>query len=748
MFGLGRQKPRHYREMLKIVWENRDELPFAWRILNDGVCDGCALGTSGLSDWTVEGPHLCMVRLELMRLNTAPALDPGRLADCAPLSSRSSEELRALGRLPEPMLRRRGERGFRLLSWDEAYDRLAVDLRTVDPGRAAFYLTSRGITNEVYYAAQKAARFLGTNHVDNSARLCHAASTAGMKATLGYGASTCSYVDWLHADLIVFFGSNVANNQPVTTKYLHHAKANGAQIAVVNPYREPGLERYWVPSIPSSALFGTALTDHWFDVHTGGDLAFLVGVFRALVEANGVDEAFVRDCTEGFAAARDRALASNWDVLERDSGATRARMRDFARLLIDRPNTVIVWSMGLTQHTHGVQTIKALMNVGLARGLPGRPNRGLVPIRGHSGVQGGAEVGCVPTLDRAMSARCAETWGFPFPPSPGWTTAEMIERAASGDVDLFWIVGGNFLETLPGAQRSARALQRPRLRVHQDIVLSSSMLVEGEGDVLVLPATTRYESAGGGTETSTERRIIFSPEVPGRRIGSARPEWQVFGEAMARAFPHRASKIHFENAAAIRAEIARVVPLYAGIETMSAKGDQVQWGGRTLYADGRFATPDGKAHFSVIEEKTASPVFSFRVSTRRGKQFNSMVQRDSDPLTGARRDDILISAEDIDALGLDDGTAVVLQSADGSFRGRLKAAAMKSGNLEVHWPEGNTLLSAAAIDRESMEPDYNATVTVTADMGGGQNTNAAKSRVAAAGMSALLSVLAFVSVLL
>ena len=730
MFGLGRQKPHHYREMLKIVWENRDELPFAWRILNDGVCDGCALGTSGLSDWTLEGPHLCMVRLELMRLNTAPALDPSALGDVSRLSSRSSAELREMGRLPEPMLRRTGERGFRVVSWDEALDRIAADLRTVDPAKAAFYLTSRGITNEVYYAAQKAARFLGTNHVDNSARLCHAASTAGMKAALGYGASTCSYVDWLHADLIVFFGANVANNQPVTTKYLHHAKKNGAQIAVVNPYREPGLERYWVPSIASSAVFGTALADHWFDVHTGGDLAFLIGVFRALIEAGGVDEAFVRDHAEGFAAASARALASDWDLLERDSGATRARMRDFARLLIDRPNAVIVWSMGLTQHSHGVETIKALMNVGIARGLPGRPDRGLVPIRGHSGVQGGAEVGCVPKLDAASAARCADVWGFPFPSVPGWTTSEMIDRAAAGDVDLFWIVGGNFLETLPDADRCRRALQRPRLRIHQDIVLSSSMLVDGDGDVLVLPATTRYEAVGGGTETSTERRIIFSPEIPGRRIGSARPEWQVFGEAMARAFPERAAQIRFDNAAAIRAEIARAVPLYHGIEKLRAKGDQFQWGGRTLYADGRFATPDGKAHFALVSPRTArltpdpsedaatgAPVVSgvsrtFFVSTRRGKQFNSMIQREIDPLTGARRDDVLVSPDDLQSLGLQNGAAVVLTSASGSFRGRLKSAPIKAGNLEVHWPEGNTLLSAAAIDPDSMEPDYNATVTL------------------------------------
>ena len=155
-------------------------------------------------------------------------------------------------------------------------------------------------TNEVYYAAQKAARFFGTNHVDNSARLCHAASTAAMKATLGHGASTCSYADWLHTDLIVLFGSNVANNQPVTTKYLHAAKKNGAQIAVVNPYREPGLERYWIPSIADSALRGTALADHWFEVETGGDLAFLNGVLRALVELGGVDEVFVRERTLGF----------------------------------------------------------------------------------------------------------------------------------------------------------------------------------------------------------------------------------------------------------------------------------------------------------------------------------------------------------------------------------------------------------------------------------------------------------------
>ena len=713
VFGFGQQKPHHYLEMVSIAWENRDQLPFAWRILNNGVCDGCALGTSGLSDWTIPGTHLCMVRLELMRLNTAPAFDPSVLRDVTPLAKRSSSDLRALGRLSEPMMRRRGEPGFTRVSWDDALTHSARELGSIDPSRAAFYLTSRGITNEVYYAAQKAARFFGSNHVDNSARFCHAASTAAMKSTLGYGASTCSYADWLHADLIVLFGSNVPNNQPVTTKYLHDAKQNGAQIAVVNPYREPGLKKYWIPSIPKSALFGTALADRWFDVDTGGDLAFLIGVFRALLELDGVDDAFVRERTAGFGEARARALATEWSELERESGTTRQEIGAFARLLMERPNAVFVWSMGLTQHAHGVDTIKALVNVGLARGLPGRPNRGLVPIRGHSGVQGGAEVGCAPRIEAPVAARWQDVWQFPVPPTPGWTAPEMIEHAARGDVDLFWIVGGNFLETLPDVQRTRAALARPRLRVHQDIVLSSSMFVESGGDVLLLPAVTRYESPGGGTETSTERRIIFSPEIPGRRIGSAKPEWWVFGEVMARLKPQQAHLIRFSDAEAIRREMARAIPLYKGIEALSAKGDQVQWGGRTLYADGRFATPDGKAHFAMISAgRAARPEGRFAVSTRRGKQFNSMVQRRVDPLTGAERDEIFISADDLARLELTDGTPVRLRSACGAFNGRLKQAPIKPGNLEVHWPEGNVLLSGSAIDPDSMEPDYNALVTI------------------------------------
>jgi predicted molibdopterin-dependent oxidoreductase YjgC len=226
----------------------------------------------------------------------------------------------------------------------------------------------------------------------------------------------------------------------------------------------------------------------------------------------------------------------------------------------------------------------------------------------------------------------------------------------------------------------------------------------------------RYETPGGVTETSTERRILFSPEIPGRRICRARPEWEVFVDVAARVRPAEAEKIRFASTRAIREEIARAVPLYAGIETLENAGDAIQWGGERLFADGHFATDDGKAHFCAVElPKRSRGVGLFAVSTRRGKQFNSMVQRDIDPLTGAARHDVFMSKKDARALEFSDGDPVRLRSETGEFRGDVKFAPIKPGNLEVHWPEGMPLLSGNAIDRESGEPDYNALVRVEPD---------------------------------
>ena len=707
------RKPNQYAEMLRVAWENRGQLPFAWRILKHGVCDGCALGTEGLRDWTQDGVHLCMVRLELMHLNTSPALDPDRLRDVSSLNRMNSQNLRTLGRLPEPMIWRKGEKGFHVVSWEEAYAGAADKIRLTIPDRLAVYMTSRGMMNEHYYASQKAARAMGTNHIDNSARLCHAASTVAMKRTLGYGASTCSYRDWIGTDLIVFFGSNTPNNQPVTMKYLYYARKEGTRVAIVNPYFEPGLKRYWVPSVTESALFGTKFADEWFPVDTGGDLSFLNGVFKVLVSEGWIDQDFIAKHTVGFTKAKAAVERQDWELLERESGATRREMRRFAELLRDAKSGIFVWSMGLTQHAHGVDTIEALINVSLARGWVGQEKTGLMPIRGHSGVQGGAEVGCAPWLDKIQQERFEEVWGFTLPTFRGLSASEMVGAAYRGEIDVFWIVGGNFLETLPDPAAAGQALQNVSTRIHQDVVLSSMMLLPPKDTVIIFPATTRYESPGGGTETSTERRIIFSPEIPGRRIGSAKPEWEVFGEVAFRVRPELRDKVYFSSSHQIRTEMGKAIPLYAGIERLSSEGDNFQWGGKTLFANGKFATSDGKAILSaVIPKERRAPKGMFYVSTRRGKQFNSMVQRSIDPLNGTSRDDILISREDANRLGVEDREQIRLISNVGNYVGRARIDKIKPGNLEVYWPEGNCLLSRDEVDIASREPDYNAVVRI------------------------------------
>jgi molybdopterin-dependent oxidoreductase alpha subunit len=718
-YGVGETKPNHYKEIVKTVWENRRNLRYAWRILRRGVCDGCALGVAGFHDWTISGVHLCMTRLDLLKVNTMGALDPSALADVESLRSLSGKDLRDLGRLPYPMVRRKGERGFRRVSWDDALDLVADRLRVAAPDRFGMYLTARGLTNETYYVAQKLVRFLGSNNIDNAARVCHAPSTLVLKQAIGAGATTVSYTDVIGTDLVVIIGSNVANAQPVFMKYLYLARQRGAKVAVVNPLREPGLDRYWVPSNVESALFGTKMADEFFGVHVGGDVAFFNGVLKQLLADQAVDRDFVRAHTTGFDELVAELDREPFDELERASGASRADMARFARLYASAGSAVLVWSMGITQHEHGTDNVAAIVNLALARGNIGRPDAGLMPIRGHSGVQGGAEMGAYATalpgslpVTPENAAAMADAYGFPVRGGPGLTAAEMVEAAGDRRLDVLYSSGGNFLETLPETPVVEAALARVPLRVHQDIVVSSQMLVDPGETVVLLPAATRYEQRDGGTQTTTERRILFSPEIPGPRVGEARSEWEIFVDLARRIDPSRAHLMDFDSGSAIRDEIARVVPSYAGVERLRDTGDQVQWGGERLCEgpDGpQFATTDGKARFTPVRPPSSAPSNGLRLSTRRGKQFNTMVHGEVDPLTGAGRDNVLISDVDADRLGLAEGALVVVRSEHGELRARVHRSPLRPGNVQVFYPEGNVLMPGGHRDRSGV-PDYNTTV--------------------------------------
>ncbi|GHO92462.1 formate dehydrogenase [Reticulibacter mediterranei] len=721
-FGIGETKPHHFLEIFKTIWQNKRHPLYAWRILNQGCCDGCALGTTGMRDWTMDGIHLCTIRLNLLQLNTMSAMPWQRLENDLPaLSQLSSAQLRQLGRLPYPMVRRRGESGFRRVSWNDALDIIASRIRETQPERLAFYLTSRGLTNEVYYVAQKVARFLGTNNVDNAARVCHSPSSVALKQTVGVGASSVSYQDWIGTDLIVFLGSDVANNQPVSTKYLYYAKQAGTKIALVNPYREPGLMRYWVPSVPESAVMGTKLLDAFYQITVGGDIAFLNGTLKHLIEQDWVNHEFIEAHTTGWEEVAKTLAAQDWEMLERASGSTRDEMFRFAEMIHAARTGILVWSMGITQHAFGVQNVKAIVNIALSQGWLGKEHCGVVPIRGHSGVQGGAEVGAVPDLlpggaavNAENSARFKEIWGFDVPTTPGLRAVEMIDAAYDGNLDILYCSGGNFLEVLPDPQYVREALEKPALRVHQDIYVTSQMLIDPADTVVLLPAQTRYEQRGGGTETSTERRIIFSPTIPGPRVGEARSEWEIFQDLAARVSPEKKKQITFSNAQAIREEIGRVVPTYKGIAELRKAGDQIQYGGRVLYRDGQFKTPDGKGHFSaLVPPERNLPPGKFLLATRRGKQFNSLIYAKKDAMTGTGRDSLLISPEDATSLSLSEGDRVLVKSDNGAtMQCSVHIDQVQPRTVQAFWPECNVLIRRRTCDVQAGVPDYNAIIEI------------------------------------
>jgi molybdopterin-dependent oxidoreductase alpha subunit len=394
-------------------------------------------------------------------------------------------------------------------------------------------------------------------------------------------------------------------------------------------------------------------------------------------------------------------------------------MLALATMIGQANRAIFVWSMGVTQHENGEDAVRAILNLVLSKGFVGRNGCGAMPIRGHSGVQGGAEMGAYTNVLPGGIANTPEArewigqiWGFEVPEAPGMNTPQMIDAADRGAMDVLIALGGNFLEVMPDPQFVEQALARVPLRIHIDIIVSSQMLVDPGQMVMLLPAMTRYEIAGGVTETSTERRVIFSPEIVGPRIGEARPEWQMLLDLARRARPERARFLQMANTAMIRAEIAQVIPFYQGIEQLAKQGDQFQYGGRHLCADWQFPTADGLAHFATVPLPTREvlPPGTFRLTTRRGKQFNTIVHEAKDAITGAGRDAIFIGKQDAERLGIQPGDRLIVQNELGQLQGRAFIAPIQPGNLQVHWPEGNVLLDRNRRSAQSGIPDYNATV--------------------------------------
>src|SRR5690606_21235998 len=348
---------------------------------------------------------------------------------------------------------------------------------------------------------------------------------------------------------------------------------------------EPAMDEYWVPSIPESALFGTKIADDVYQVNIGGDIAFMHGIMKHWFEmeevnpGSALDHQFINEHVNGLEELREKVMTYDWNVLEKSSGISKERMKELAVLLAKSKSAVFVWSMGLTQHRFGTDNVSQVINLALLRGFLGREHCGLMPIRGHSGVQGSGEMGADPFVlpggdfNEENRKRVEQHWKFKIPEWQGDIVGVTLENALLPEeherkLKLYYMSGGNFLETMPNPDFVKKCLENVEIRVHQDIIFNTSTFVDAKEAVIVLPAMTRYEQPGGGTSTSTERMVYFSPEIKGPRIEEARSEWEIYVDLAKRVKPEQSDVIDFENADAIRAEIALTNSNYDGIQLL------------------------------------------------------------------------------------------------------------------------------------------------------------------------------------
>ncbi len=610
-FGVDHWTSSHpYRHLLGVIWENKRDLSYAWNILTRGVCDGCSFGSHGLRDNVVGGLHLCMNRFEALRLNTMGALHSSVLKDVARLQALKPEKLRFLGRLAYPMIRWKNDRGFAPISWSEAFEIICRVIHDTPPHELGFCAAPFGITNEGYYVFQKLARALGTNNIGISSPRCDADGISGLKATLGVGAPTCSLSDCIDTDLLVIVDPELVNKPFPMTKVLRLARKRGTRIVVVKSVRECGTEASAASSLPSDAAPGSKIIDDIsFELQISGEIAFINGVLKVLIERNRIDREFVARHTSGFDKLAAALAEQSWDVIEHRAGVPRQEMERFATLYSSVSSAVFVYGAELTRHEFGVDNVKAVVNLALARGMLGREKCGIMPIHARSGLQGSGECGVAPdqfpggfSVDDESARRFSNLWRHPVSSVPGLTLVQMMEAARERRLKFLYFLGGNPLETFADRHWVTDALSRVTVRVHQNMVLDPAVLVEGPEAVLILPTQTRYEQTGGGTSTTNERKICFTPEIPGHSIGDSLPAWEIPALIGRRSMPNGELLFPFHDPQSIREEMARVVPIYQEIETLAHEGDYLQWGGPQLFKGGTFRGMPGEcALFSVLE---------------------------------------------------------------------------------------------------------------------------------------------------
>lgn len=643
------------------------------------------------------------------------------------LAGRSDLWLNQQGRLTEPMVKRPGSDHYEPINWHEALGLISDELRSLDsPDEAVFYTSGR-VSNEAAFVLQLFARAYGTNNLPDCSNMCHESSGFALYETLGTGKGTVSLEDLHHADLIFLVGQNPGTNHPRQLSALEQAKLNGARIIAVNTLPEAGLLRFKNPQKARGVIGrGVQIADRFLHMRSGGDLALFQALNRLLLEAEDarpgavLDHDFIRSHTSGFEEFARHARSIGWDDVLRATGLARADIERVRDDVLRSERVVVCWAMGVTQHKHGVPTIREIVNFLLLRGNLGRAGTGACPVRGHSNVQGDRTMGIWERMPDSFLDALQREFAFDPPRSHGLDSVNSIRAMRRGEIKVFLGVAGNFVMAAPDTAVTEEAMRRCRLTAHISTKLNRSHTVCGE-TALILPTLGRTEidiQSGGEQFVTVENSMSEVHTSRGRLQPASRvllSEVAILCRLARRTLDGGADIpwARFEaDYGTIRDRIANVVP---GFHDFNRR--VVRPGGINLpnpVNEGVFGTSTGRALFTCNDwEMPQAPEGHLLLQTLRSHdQWNTIPYTNNDRYRGIHgsRRVVLINPEDIADLGLSEGQRVDLVSvwADNAER-RAKDFQVvpyptSRGCAAAYYPETQVLVPLDSVADVSNQP--------------------------------------------
>ncbi|MFD6221628.1 FdhF/YdeP family oxidoreductase [Nocardia asteroides] len=643
------------------------------------------------------------------------------------LDATSDYWLNQQGRLTEPMVKRPGAAHYEPIGWDDALDLIADTLRGLNSPNEALFYTSGRLNNEAAFLLQLFARAYGTNNLPDCSNMCHESSGSALNQTLGVGKGSVSLDDIYAADLIFVVGQNPGTNHPRMLSALEEAKRNGAKVVAVNPLPEAGLIRFKNPQVPRGVIGrGTAIADHFLQIRPGGDLALFQTLNRLLLEAEDaapgtvLDHDFIREHTHGFDEFAAHARGIGWDDALAATGLTRAAIEDVHREVLGAKKIIVCWAMGLTQHKHGVPTIREIVDFLLLRGNLGRPGAGVCPVRGHSNVQGDRTMGIWERVPQWFLDALGTEFGFTPPAAHGLDSVDSIRAMRDGRATVFVGVAGNFARATPDSAVTEAALRRCALTVQISTKLNRSHTVCGE-TALILPTLGRSDRdiQASGEQFVTVEDSMSEVHASRGRLDPASPHLlsevaiisrlarRTLGETPA--IPWADFEADYDT---IRDRISRVVP---GFENFTERVSRP--GGLRLVNpvnEGVYRTASGKAEFTRNDFTVLDvpPGHLLLQSLRSHDQWNTIPYANNDRYRGihnARRV-VLVNPEDLAERGLADRDTVDIVSVwtDGTERRAenfvVVAYPASRGSAAAYYPETNVLVPLDSVADVSNTP--------------------------------------------